>query len=61
MVVGYREGGEVAGTITTYQNAYACALGGSDGKTMFIMTAPSSHPGEVAAVESGTIEVAQLK
>jgi len=61
MVVGYREGGEVAGTITTHQNAYACALGGSDGKTMFIMTAPSSHPGEVAAVKSGTVEVAQLK
>ena len=60
LVVGYREGGEVAGTVATQQNAYACALGGSDGKSLFIMTAPSSHPGEIAGVESGSIEVAQL-
>ncbi len=58
MVVGYREGGEVAGTVETQQIAYACALGGADGRTMFIMTAPSSHPAEVAEVEAGTIEVA---
>ena len=60
MVVGYREGGEVVGTVNTKQNAYACALGGSDGNTMFIMTAPSSHPAEVAEVEAGTIETAKL-
>jgi len=27
---------------------------------MFIMTAPSSHPAEVAEVEAGTIETAKL-
>jgi len=60
MVVGYREGGEVAGTVQTQQMAFACALGGDDEQTMFIMTAPSSHPAEVAEVELGTIEVAQV-
>jgi len=60
MVVGYREGGEVVGTVSTQQIAYACALGGSDGNTMFIMTAPSSHPAEVADVEAGTIETATI-
>jgi sugar lactone lactonase YvrE len=60
MVVGYRDGGEVAGTIETQQIAFACALGGNDGRKMFIMTAPSSHPAEVAEVEAGTIEVSNL-
>jgi len=59
-VVGYREGGEVVETVETGQIAYACALGGSDGKTLFVMTAPSSHPAEVSEVEAGTIEVARM-
>ena len=48
VVVGYREGGEVAGTVETRLIPYACALGGTDGRTLFAMTAPSSHPAEVA-------------
>lgn len=59
-VVGYRQGGEVAGTVETRQIAYACALGGADGRTMFVMTAPSSHPAEVADARSATVEVARL-
>lgn len=60
MVVGYREGGEVVGTVETQQIAYACALGGSDGNTMFVMTAPSSHPAQVADAETGTLEIARM-
>jgi|GEM_PF-3087425 hypothetical protein len=29
-------------------------------KLLLIVTAPSSHPAEIAGVESGSIEVAQL-
>ena len=58
MVVDYREGEEVAGTAATHRNDYACALSSSDFKTLFIMTAPSTHPAGVAAVESGSIEEA---
>lgn len=59
-VVGYRDGGEVAGTVETRQIAYACALGGDDGRTMFVMTAPSSHPAEVSEARLATVEVARL-
>ncbi|MGN6334308.1 MAG: SMP-30/gluconolactonase/LRE family protein [Motilibacteraceae bacterium] len=59
-VVGFREGGEVAGTVTTSQYAYACALGGEDGRTLFAMTAPSSEPRHVAAGGRGKVEVARV-
>lgn len=59
-VVGYREGGEVVGQVETSQIAYACAVGGSDGRTLFAMTAPSSHPHDVAEARLGKIEVATL-
>jgi sugar lactone lactonase YvrE len=59
-VVGYRDGGEVVGTVETRQIAYACALGGADGRTLFAMTAPSSHPAEVAQARLGTVEVARV-
>ncbi len=59
-VVGYREGGVVAGRVETQQIAYACALGGVDGRTLFAMTAPSSDPALVAEHTDATIETAQL-
>jgi sugar lactone lactonase YvrE len=37
-------GGAVIETVTTSQNCYACMLGGDDGKTLFMMTAPTSLP-----------------
>lgn len=60
MVVGYREGGVVAGQVDTRQIPYACALGGADGHTLFAMTAPSSHPAEVADGFLATVEVARV-
>jgi sugar lactone lactonase YvrE len=35
-------GGAVLETIATSQNCFACMLGGDDGKTLFMMTAPTS-------------------
>jgi sugar lactone lactonase YvrE len=34
-------GGAVVETIATSQNCFACMLGGDDGKTLFMMTAPT--------------------
>lgn len=59
-VVRVREGGEVLDTVTTTQNAYACALGGPDGRTLFAMTAPSSEPGDVADVRLAAVETARV-
>ena len=54
-VVRVREGGEVTHRIPTPQPTFACMLGGSDGRTLFVLTAPGSHPDEVAGVGGGAI------
>ncbi|MCZ6890764.1 MAG: SMP-30/gluconolactonase/LRE family protein, partial [Gammaproteobacteria bacterium] len=43
-VVRFREGGEVAGKIELDRGAFACMLGGDDGKTLYICTATGSGP-----------------
>jgi sugar lactone lactonase YvrE len=59
-VVRYAEGGEVTGMVETSQIAYACALGGADGRTLYAMTAPSSEPKIVDGQRLGRIEAAQV-
>jgi sugar lactone lactonase YvrE len=39
--VRFAEGGEVLETVDAGQACYACMLGGEDGRTLFMMTAPS--------------------
>ncbi|MGA0602908.1 SMP-30/gluconolactonase/LRE family protein [Caulobacter sp. KR2-114] len=54
------EGGEVLEVIDTGQPCYACMLGGDDGRTLFMLTAPSSIPEECSAAPKGKILVAQV-
>jgi sugar lactone lactonase YvrE len=51
------EGGQVLDTVATSQRCYACMLGGDDGRTLFLMTAPSSIPERAAATPKGRIEI----
>jgi sugar lactone lactonase YvrE len=55
------EGGEVLEVIETGMPCYACMLGGEDGRTLFMLVAPSSLPREVAAAPRGRIEVATVE
>ena len=59
-VLRVAEGGEVLDTVTTSQLAYACALGGAGGRTLFVMTAPSSEPWVVADARDGKVERATV-
>ncbi len=59
-VVRFAEGGEVTGMVETSQIAYACALGGPGGRTLFAMTAPSSDPAVVAGHTHGRVEIAEV-
>lgn len=54
-VVRVVETGEVTEEIATPMPTYACMLGGGDGRTLFILCAPSSHPDEVAGKAAGAI------
>ena len=54
------QGGKVIEVIATEGPCYACMLGGEDGKTLFMLTAPSSLPHEVANEPKGKILIATV-
>jgi sugar lactone lactonase YvrE len=54
------EGGKILDRVETSMNAFSCALGGADGRSLVIATAPSSNA-EVAAKEAlGMLEIARV-
>jgi sugar lactone lactonase YvrE len=53
------EGGRIIDRIETDQPCFACMLGGPDGTTLFMLTAPSSDPAEVVAVRGGRVLVSE--
>jgi sugar lactone lactonase YvrE len=55
------EGGEVTDRVKTENQAYACMLGGLDGKTLFIMTSRYSHPDECKKEKSAAVEFVTVK
>ena len=56
-----KEGGEIAEEIATPQPTYACMLGGSDGRTLYALCAPSSAPDLVAGKAEGAIYATAVK
>ena len=54
------EGGHVSDIISTPQRAYACMLGGSDGKTLHISTANDSTPDVAKSKPMGKIYTARV-
>jgi sugar lactone lactonase YvrE len=53
------EGGEITHRVEVDQGAFACMLGGNDGRTLFVLTADSSDPAECAARRTGRIETSR--
>jgi sugar lactone lactonase YvrE len=53
------EGGEVLDEVGTGQPCYACALGGPDGRTLFMLTAESSAPHRAAAERTGRVMITE--
>jgi sugar lactone lactonase YvrE len=49
------EGGPVVEAIPTPMPAFACMLGGDDGRTLFILCAPTARPEKVAGRAAGAI------
>ena len=54
------EGGEVLKVIETGMPCYACMLGGEDGRTLFMLTAPSSISEEAAKAPGGQVMIAEV-
>jgi sugar lactone lactonase YvrE len=55
-----KEGGEILATITTGRQTIACALGGTDGKTLYLSTAETTHRDKCRALRSARIETVQV-
>ena len=55
------QGGEVTDRVILDQGAFACMLGGPDGRTLHILTAGSSDPATCRQQRSGRVEVAEVE
>jgi sugar lactone lactonase YvrE len=55
------EGGRIAERIKTEQMSIACALGGPDRKTLFILTAASIEPEQCRANPASRIQITQVE
>jgi sugar lactone lactonase YvrE len=60
-VIRVKQGGEVVERIKVETDAFACMLGGPDGRTLFIATAPNSDPVKCRAARGGRIETTQVE
>ena len=54
-VVRVKEGGEISEMIKVETDTFACALGGPDRKTLFVLTAASSDPEQCRRAATGRI------
>ena len=54
-VVRVEEGGRVTHRVPTPQPTFACMLGGGDGRTLYALCSPGSHPDQVAGRGAGAI------
>lgn len=59
-VVRVEEGGEITHRVTTSQQAYACAVGGPDGRHLLVCTAATSDAEEAAASPTGRLELVEI-
>jgi sugar lactone lactonase YvrE len=60
-VIRVKQGGEVTERIKVETDAFACMLGGPDGRTLFVATAANSDPEKCRADRTGRIEMTQVE
>ncbi len=58
--VRVREGGEVLQTIELDRGCFACALGGADGRTLFVMAAEFADAATMAGPRTGQVVTAEV-
>jgi sugar lactone lactonase YvrE len=60
-IVRVEEGGNVTDRLPTPQATFACALGGDDGRTLFALCSPGSHPDESAGKAAGAVYTTRVQ
>jgi sugar lactone lactonase YvrE len=51
------EGGRITHRVAFDQGVYACMLGGRDGRTLYVLSAPDSHPERCRTARGGRVDV----
>jgi len=54
------QGGRVLARVHTAENCFACCLGGQDGRTLFMTTAPNSNASIASRTRDGAVEYIRL-
>ena len=60
-VIRVKQGGEVTERIKVETDAFACMLGGPDGRTLFVATSASSDPVKCSTDRTGRIEITHVE
>jgi len=60
-VVRVLEGGEITDVLDVGRPTFACTLGGTDGRSLYVLTAPSADPTVAAASADGTVQVTRVE
>ena len=60
-VVRVEAGGTVTDRLATPMPTFACMLGGHDGRTLFALCSPGSHPDESAGLGAGAIHSVRVE
>lgn len=58
--VRFREGGEIVQRVEVGRKAIACMLGGSDGRTLFVLTSETTQESRATALRSARIETVRV-
>lgn len=60
-VIRVKQGGEVTERVKVETDAFACMLGGPDGRMLFVATAANSDPEKCRTDRTGRIEITQVE
>ncbi len=58
--VRVREGGEITDRVCVGRKAIACMLGGSDRRTLFVLTSETTQPAKAVALRSARVETVRV-
>jgi sugar lactone lactonase YvrE len=55
------EGGMILARVATRDRCFACALGGPDRRTLYLITGPTAVPEEAIALRGGKVETTRVE
>lgn len=60
-IIRVAQGGKVLDSVTLQNDSFACALGGEDGRTLFIMTSPTESKAESQSMRQAQVQFIRVE